>query len=87
MSFLAPELREAPARVGMLTLIGVLNRRSLRSMWLYDVRSIRAGQRRMVGIGYTMRFISWRGGKDEPASTNCWTIRPQAMEEWRGGEG
>jgi hypothetical protein len=85
-SDLTPELREALARVAMSTLIGALNRRSLRSMCFYDVWSIRASQPRFVGIGYTMRFIPSRADKDEHASTNCSTVQPQAMKEWRGGE-
>jgi len=40
----------------------------------------------MVGIGYTMRFLPSREDKDRLASTNCSTIQPRAMEEWRGGE-
>lgn len=81
MSILTPDLREALARVGTSTLTGVLNRRGLRSMCLYDVWPLRAGQPRMVGIAYTMRFIPSREDKDGPSSTNRSTIQPQAMEE------
>jgi regulator of RNase E activity RraA len=81
MSVLTPELREALARVGTSTLTGVLNRRGLRSMCLFDVWPIRPGQPRMVGIAYTMRFIPSREDKDGPSSTNRSMIQPQAMEE------
>jgi regulator of RNase E activity RraA len=81
MSVLTPDLSEALARVGTSTLTGVLNRRGLRSMCLYDVWPLRAGQPRMVGIAYTMRFIPSREDKDGPTSTNRSTIQPQAMEE------
>jgi hypothetical protein len=63
---LTPELREALARVGTSILMGVLNRRGQRSMCLYDVWSIRAGQLSMVGIGYTMRFIPSRETRTGP---------------------
>ena len=80
MSVLTPELREALARVGTSTLTGVLNRRGLRSLCLFDVWPIRPGQPRMVGIAYTMRFIPSREDKDGPTSTNRSMIQPQAME-------
>ncbi|WP_162917420.1 hypothetical protein [Dongia deserti] len=50
MSVLTPELREALARVGTLTLIDMPDRRGLRSMCLYGVWPTRAGQPRMVCI-------------------------------------
>ena len=37
MTVLSSDLREALARVGTSTLTGVLNKRGLRSMTLYDV--------------------------------------------------
>lgn len=81
MSVLTPDLRDALARVGTSTLTGVLNRRGLRSLCLYDVWPVRREQPRMVGIAYTMRFIPSREDKDGPSSPNRSTIQPQAMEE------
>jgi len=81
MTDLSSDLRETLARVGTSTLTGVLNRRGLRSMTLFDVRPLRSDQPRLVGIAFTMRFIPSREDKDGPSSTNRSTIQPQAMEE------
>jgi hypothetical protein len=50
MNVLSSDLREALAKVGTSTLTGVLNKRGLRSMTLFDVWPIRPEQPRMVGI-------------------------------------
>ena len=81
MTALNPDLREALARVGTSTLTGVLNRRGLRSMTLFDVWPLRPEQPSMVGIAYTMRFIPSREDMDGPSSTNRSRVQPQAMEE------
>jgi len=81
MTELTPELRDVLARVGTSTLTGVLNRRGLRSMTLYDVWPIRSDTPRMVGLAFTMRFIPSREDKDGPTSTNRSMVQPQAMEE------
>ena len=81
MAELAKDLREALARVGTSTLTGVLNRRGLRSMTLFDVWPLRPEQPPMVGIAYTMRFIPSREDMDGPTSTSRSRIQPQAMEE------
>ena len=51
-----------------LTLTGVLNRRGLRSMTLYDVWPLRVEQPRLVGIAFTMRFIPAREDLATPAA-------------------
>ena len=81
MKELSKELRETLAKVGTSTLTGVLNRRGLKSMTLFDVWPLRPEQPRMVGIAYTMRFIPSREDMDGPNSKNRSTIQPQAMEE------
>lgn len=81
MNSLSSDLREALARVGTSTLTGVLNRRGLKSMTLYDVWPLRPEQPRLVGIAFTMRFIPSREDKDGPTSTNRSMVQPQAMEE------
>jgi regulator of RNase E activity RraA len=81
MAELSKDLREALARVGTSTLTGVLNRRGLRSMTLYDVYPVRPEQPPLVGIAFTMRFIPSREDKDGPQSTNRSMVQPQAMEE------
>ena len=81
MTILTSDLREALARVGTSTLTGVLNRRGLRSLCLYDVWPVRPEMPRMVGLAFTMRFIPSREDKDGPTSTNRSMVQPQAMEE------
>ncbi len=81
MTTLSSDLREALAKVGTSTLTGVLNRRGLKSMTLFDVWPMRPEQLRLVGIAFTMRFIPSREDTDGPTSKNRSTIQPQAMEE------
>jgi regulator of RNase E activity RraA len=78
---LSKDLKEALARVGTSTLTGVLNRRGLKSMTLFDVWPLRPEQPRLVGIAYTMRFIPSREDMDGPTSKNRSMIQPKAMEE------
>ena len=85
MTALSSDLREALAKVGTSTLTGVLNRRGLKSMTLFDVWPLRPEQPAMVGIAFTMRFIPSREDKDGPQSPNRSMIQPQAMEECPSG--
>src|SRR3954454_1920439 len=81
MTTLSSDLREARAKVGTSTLTGVLTRRGLKSMTLFDVWPLRPEQPAMVGIAFTMRFIPSREDNDGPTSTNRSMVPPQAMEE------
>jgi regulator of RNase E activity RraA len=81
MVALSSDLRNALAKVGTSTLTGVLNRRGLKSMTLFDVWPLRPEQPPMVGIAFTMRFIPSREDMDGPTSKNRSMIQPQAMEE------
>lgn len=81
MTELTDEIREILGKVGTSTLTGVLNRRGLRSMTLYDVSPLRPEQGPMVGPAFTMRFIPSREDKDGPVNRERSMIQPQAMEE------
>src|SRR5260370_32075760 len=81
MAELSKDLREALARVGPSTLTGVMTRRGLKSMTLFDVWPLRSEQPAMVGIAFTMRFIPSREDMDGPTSKNRSMTQPQAMEE------
>src|SRR4029077_10136332 len=81
MTALSSDLRDALAKVGTSTLTGVLNRRGLRSMTLYDVWPLRPEQPRMVGVAFTLRSLPAREDMDGPSSKNRSTVQPQAMEE------
>ena len=78
MTELNKDLRDVLARVGTSTLTGVLNRRGLKSMTLFDVWPMRPEQPAMVGIAFT---IPSREDKDGPTSTSRSMVQPQAMEE------
>lgn len=83
---LSKELREVLAKVGTSTLTGVLNRRGLKNMTLFDVHPMRPEQPAMVGIAFTMRFIPSRDDKDGPGATGPRSmVQPQAMEECPSG--
>ncbi|MBS0549645.1 MAG: ribonuclease activity regulator RraA [Proteobacteria bacterium] len=81
MAGLSRDLIEVLAKVGTSTLTGVLNKRGLRSMTLFDVHPMRTEQPPMVGIAFTMRFIPSREDKDGPQSNSRSMTQPQAMEE------
>src|SRR5438045_8711662 len=78
---LSKDLREVLTRVGTSTLTGVMNRRGLKSMTLFDVWPLRPEQPPMVGIAFTMRFIPSREDMDGPTSNRRARVQPQAMEE------
>jgi hypothetical protein len=63
MADLSSNTRDALLHVGTSTLTGILNRRSLKNMFLQEVWPIRQGQPRLVGLAYTMRFIPAREDK------------------------
>jgi regulator of RNase E activity RraA len=85
MSGLSKDLIEVLARVGTSTITGVLNRRGLKSMTLFDVWPMRPEQPPMVGIAFTMRFIPSREDKDGPGAPSRSMVQPQAMEECPAG--
>ncbi len=76
MAELSKDLREVLAKVGTSTLTGVLNRRGLKSLTLFDVWPLRPEQPAMVGVAFTMRFIPSRGTRTaRPRPTAAWSSR------------
>ena len=78
MAELSPKTREALARVGTSTLTGILSRRGFKNMFMQEVWPIRADQKRLVGLAYTMRFIPAR--EDKARAPAAGPIQQQAME-------
>jgi len=82
MTELRAATREALTTLATSTLTGTLFRRGLRNMFLQDVHPLRAGQARMVGLAYTMRFIPSREDRNTPGRPGALrSVQPQAMEE------
>jgi len=65
---LAPALRERLARVTTATLTTVLLKKGLRNVWLRGAMPLRAGQPRLVGRAFTLRFVPAREDLATPAS-------------------
>ena len=57
MTALSSDLREALAKVGTSTLTGVLNRRGLKSMTLFDVWPMRPEQPRLCACALPQRML------------------------------
>lgn len=65
---LTPALRERLARVTTATLTTVLLKKGLRNVWLRGAMPLRAGQSRLVGRAFTLRFVPAREDLATPAS-------------------
>lgn len=65
---LDPEIIDVLSRVTTATLTTFLLNRGLRNVWLRGTRPIRAGQRRLVGRAFTLRFVPAREDLATPAS-------------------
>ena len=81
MKELSKDLREVLAKVGTSTLTGVLNRRGLKSMTLFDVRPVRRraagdGRHRLHHALHPLARGQGRADLDQPHM-----VQPQAMEE------
>jgi regulator of RNase E activity RraA len=63
-----PSVRIALQNVSTATLTTVLLKQGLRNVWLRGTRPIAAGQPRIVGRAFTLRFISAREDLATPAS-------------------
>jgi regulator of RNase E activity RraA len=85
MTELRPPTREILLRVATSTITGALYRRGLRNAFMQNVLPLNAGQSRMAGPAFTMRFIPSREDKDGPGVTGRSQVQRQAMEECPAG--
>lgn len=77
---LDPALRDALRMVSTATLTTVLLKHGLRNVWLRGTRPIAAGQPRLVGRAFTLRFVSAREDLATPASWGSPTSTRAAIE-------
>jgi regulator of RNase E activity RraA len=71
---------EALKSVTTATLTTVLLKKGLRNVWLRGTKPIRAGQPRIVGPAFTLRFVPWREDLATPASWASPTSTRAAIE-------
>ena len=65
---LPQEVRDILSSVSTATLTTILLKKGLRNVWLRGTRPIRAGQPRLVGRAFTLRFVPAREDLATPAS-------------------
>ena len=73
---LDPKITAALAGVSTATITTVLLRKGLRNVWMRGPKPLRAGQPRLVGRAFTMRFVPAR---EDLATTESWS-RPAPRE-------
>lgn len=65
---LTPTVIETLAQVSTATLTTVLLKKGLRNVWLRGTKPLKAGQKRVVGPAFTLRFVPAREDLATPAS-------------------
>jgi regulator of RNase E activity RraA len=65
---LEPNIRDALARVSTATITTVLLKKGLRNVWMRGTRPIRAGQPKIIGSAFTLRFVPAREDLATPES-------------------
>ncbi len=65
---LAKEIIEAASHVSTATLTTVLLKKGLRNIWMRGTRPLKAGQKRLVGHAFTLRFVPARKDLATPES-------------------
>ncbi|WP_418320324.1 ribonuclease activity regulator RraA [Piscinibacter sakaiensis] len=65
---IAPEARAVLEKVTTATLTTILLKKGLRNVWLRGTRPLRAGQPRLVGRAFTLRFVPAREDLATPES-------------------
>ncbi|UOD51689.1 ribonuclease activity regulator RraA [Orrella daihaiensis] len=65
---LPPDIRETLAGISTATLTTVLLKKGLRNVWMRGTKPLRAGQPRIVGRAFTLRFVPAREDLATPAS-------------------
>ena len=82
---LEPALARALAGVTTATLTTVLLKKGLRNVWLRGTRPLRAGQGRIVGRAFTLRFVPAREDLATPASWGAPISTRAAIEAMPAG--
>lgn len=82
---LPPEIVEALRSVSTATLTTLLLKKGLRNVWMRSTRPLQAGQPRVVGRAFTMRFVPAREDLATPASWSSPTSTRAAIEAMPAG--
>jgi len=82
---LDPHIREALAQVTTATITTLLLKKGLRNVWLRGTRPLRAGEPRLVGPAFTMRFVPAREDLATPASWSSPRSTRAAVEAMPAG--
>ncbi|CAM5774232.1 ribonuclease activity regulator RraA [Labrys miyagiensis] len=77
---LDPAQIETLSRVSTATLTTVLLKKGLRNVWMRGTRPLRAGQKRIVGPAFTLRFVPAREDLATPAAWASPTSTRAAIE-------
>ncbi len=67
---LDPSVIDTLSRVSTATITTVLLKKGLRNVWLRGTRPLRAGQPRLVGRAFTLRFVP---GREDLATPESWS--------------
>jgi regulator of RNase E activity RraA len=82
---LDPKIRDALLRVSTATVTTVLLKKGLRNVWMRGTRPIRAGQPRIVGQAFTLRFVPAREDLATPESWSSPISTRAAIEAMEDG--
>jgi regulator of RNase E activity RraA len=77
--------RETLSSIATATLTTALLKRGLRNVWLRGAKPLRAGQKRMVGPAFTLRFVPAREDLATPESWSSPTSTRAAIEAMPAG--
>ena len=78
---ITPQARDILMRVTTATITTILLKKGLRNVWMRGTLPLTAGQGRVVGLAFTMRFVPAREDLATPAS---WTS-PTSTRAGKGG--
>lgn len=82
---LAPHIVEQLCGISTATISTVLFKKGLRNIWLRGPAPIQAGQPRIAGRAFTMRFVPMRDDLATPAAWSSPTSTRVAVEQMPGG--
>ena len=80
-----PAIRDALSGVSTATITTVLLKKGLRNVWMRGTRPIRAGQPRLIGRAFTLRFIPAREDLATPESWSSPISTRAAIESMSDG--
>src|SRR5512145_2252138 len=79
------DIVETLSKVTTATITTILLKKGLRNVWLRGTRPLRAGQPRLVGRAFTLRFVPWREDLATPESWSSPVSTRAAIEAMPAG--